>query len=650
MTNWILKLNLGLAVLVALSSSAWTDSRPNVVFFLVDDMGWMDSSVYGSTFYKTPAMERLAKSSVRFTNAYSASPLCSPSRASIMSGQVPARHGMTTAWGHLPIDPDLPEYQKARASSPVLLPNSKRVLELEQYTLAEAFRDNGYRTGFIGKWHLGVDPAYWPDRQGFEFAFHGAPDAGPPWPQGYFSPYGFAAGTVTDGPVGEYITDRATDEALDFIHNDDGRPFFLCLWHWGVHGPWQAKAKLIEYYIQHPDPTGRQKSTIMAAMLQSMDESLGRLLDDLEERGLDKNTIIVFTSDNGGVVKKRVGNPSSPVIDEGKNPQPKPLFMTCKPQVPVTSNAPLRNGKASLFEGGTRVPALIRWPGVTDRGRVDGTPIMGIDYYPTLVEMCGLKMKQPQIIDGVSLVPLLKGGALERDTLFCYFPHSFGKWSPAGAWVRQGNWKLIEVFDPSPYFPAPFELYNLRDDIGETNNLVDQYPERVAAMKKLIQKHFRDTHARTPIPNPGFNGIKPVAASKALNIQGWKASGPGNIQTLENGALEVDARGIYTTQLPRAKGALKVRVRAKIFTPSVGSIFWDGGDEKHFGSDRKVTVRLTADGAWHDVEIDFTAAAPLSRLRIDLGSGQRRRVEIEWIQLYTADGSRLKQWTFRNEQ
>ena len=629
MENWLLKLSFGLAVLMGGTTSesvvAAPLDQPNVLFFLVDDMGWMDSSVYGSRFYKTPAMERLAKSSVRFVNAYSASPLCSPSRASIMSGQYPARHGMTTAWGHKPIEPDLPEYQKARASSPVLLPNSKFVLELEQYTMAEAFHDAGYRTGFIGKWHMGVEPAYWPEHQGFEFTFHGAPDAGP---RSYFSPYKFKAGTVTDGPEGEYLTDRATDEALNYIHNGDDRPFFLCLWHWAVHGPWQAKPELMEYFEKHPDPTGRQKSPLMAAMLQSMDESLGRLLDDLEKTGLDKNTVIIFTSDNGGVVKKNIG----------------------KEKVPATSNFPLRNGKTSVFEGGTRVPALIRWPGVTDRGWVEETSIMGIDYYPTLVEMCGLKMKKSQVIDGVSLVPLLKGGALDRDTLFCYFPHSFGKWTPSGAWVRQGDWKLIEVFDPSPYFPAPFELYNLHDDIGETKNLVEKYPERVAAMKKLIEQHFRDTNARVPVPNPGFNGVKPVAASKAArasqNVQGWVVSGPGGIQALENGTLQVDARGIYTAKLPKSKGALHVRLRAKIFKRAKGSLFWDAGNEKRFGPDRKVLFDLVADGAWHDYEVAFTAAAPLGRLRIDLGSGLKRRSEIEWIKLCTADGSILANWTF----
>jgi arylsulfatase A-like enzyme len=605
--------------------------KMNVIFFLVDDMGWMDSSVYGSQFYKTPAMERLAQSSVRFINAYSASPLCSPSRASIMSGQYPARHGLTTAWGHMPLDPSLPKYQDPKPSSPVLLPNSKRVLELEQYTVAEAFRDAGYRTGFIGKWHMGLNEAYWPEHQGFEFTFHGAPDAGPPT---YFSPYKFKAGTVTDGPVGEYITDRATDEALNYIHNGDARPFFLCLWHWAVHGPWFAKQDRIDYYKQHPDPQGLQKSPLMAAMLESMDESLGRLLDDLEKTGLDKSTIIIFTSDNGGVVKKDIGTE----------------------KVPATCNAPLRNGKASVFEGGTRVPALIRWPGVTDQGRVDETPIMGIDYYPTLLDMCGIRPNPQQIIDGVSLVPLLKGGLLNRDRLFCFFPWTFCSWSPSGAWVRQGDWKLIEVYDPSSYYPDAYELYNLHDDIGETKNLAAQYPERVEAMKAMLRQHYRDTGALLPIPNPAFSGTrpaektseKPSVINSPQDFQGWTESGEGSSLALKDGVLWVDTRGIATIKVPEAQGALKLCIRTKSLGAPNGVVFWREGKQAQFDADHRVPFELK-NGEWSEYEIAFQTAAPLSALRIDLGLKKKEPAQVEWIKLLKADGTPVRQWIFKQK-
>jgi len=479
----------GLIASGAAQTPAQTE-KPNVIFFLVDDLGWSDSSVYGSTFYQTPAMERLAKSGVRFMNAYSASTLCSPSRASIMSGQYPARHGLTSAWGHMPVDRNMPLYQDPKYNRfqnsspfwPVLLPNSKQLLELEQYTLGELFRDNGYRTGFVGKWHMGVEPEYWPDQQGFEFTFKGAPDAGPP---SYFSPYRFRAGNVTDGPEGEFLTDRATKEAFRFIHQEDDRPFFLCLWHWAVHDPFQAKQELIEHYKKNPDPRGIHQSPTMAAMIHSMDESLGELLDELERTGLDKNTILIFTSDNGGVIKKAVKE---------------------EPGIPATSNYPLRNGKASQFEGGTRVPLIIRWPGVADREKVSEEIVTGVDFYPTLLEMCGLKLKQEQILDGISMVPALTGGKLERDAIFHFFPFTFGPWSPAGAWVRQGDWKLIEVFNPTSAFPDSFELYNLKEDLAETTNLAAKHPERVDALKKLLQRHYQETGARMPIPNPDYNG------------------------------------------------------------------------------------------------------------------------------------------------
>jgi arylsulfatase A-like enzyme len=485
----IIKISAGIAASAAVTHAEDAANKPNVIFFLADDMGWADSTVYGSTFYETPAMERLAKSSVRFTQAYSASALCSPSRASIMSGQYPARHGMTSAWGHMPVDPDLPPYQDSihrfQNSSvfwPVRLPSSKQVLDPEQYTLGELFRDNGYRTGFVGKWHMGLAPEYWPEEQGFETTFHGAPDAGP---RSYFSPYLFQSGTVTDGPEGEYLTDRATDEALKFIRQEDSRPFFLCLWHWAVHGPWHAKPELIEYFRQRPDPRNIHRSPTMAAMLKSMDESLSRLLDHLEAAGLDDNTIIVFTSDNGGVVKKGAKG------EEG---------------IPATNNHPLRNGKASQFEGGTRVPLMIRWPGVADQEKVSDEIVTGVDFYPTLLEMCGLKPEQKQVLDGTSLFPALTGGELERDAIFHFFPWSFGAWSPAGAWVRQGDWKLIEVFNPTSAFPDSFELYNLKKDPAETTNLAEVHPERVDAMKKRLQQHYRETGARMPVPKPDYNG------------------------------------------------------------------------------------------------------------------------------------------------
>jgi arylsulfatase A-like enzyme len=253
----------------------------------------------------------------------------------------------------------------------------------------------------------------------------------------------------------------------------------------GAHDPFEAKQELIDYYRQNPDPRGIHRSPTMAAMIHSLDQSLGDLLDELERTGLDENTIIIFTSDNGGVIKKGIEE------DGG---------------VPATNNYPFRNGKASQFEGGTRVPLLIRWPAVIGQGAVSDAIITGVDFYPTLVEMCQLEMKQQQILDGVSIVPALTGSSLEREAIFHFFPFTFGPWSPAGAWVRQGVWKLIEVYNPTSAFPDSFELYNLKEDIAESTNLSARYPERVQSMKKLLQQHYLETNALLPIPNPDYNG------------------------------------------------------------------------------------------------------------------------------------------------
>lgn len=590
--------------------------RPNVIFFLVDDMGWMDSSVYGSTFYRTPAMERLAESSVRFTNAYSAAPLCSPSRASIMSGQVPARHGMTTAAGHQPVRPDEPDYDrvKLRTTPDRIFPESRKFLAPEQYTLAEAFHDAGYRTGFVGKWHMGLAPQYWPEKQGFEFSFHGVPDPGPP---SYFSPYRFRAGTVTDGPAGEYITDRAAKEALDYIHNGDERPFFLCLWHWAVHTPFMAKPDLVEYYRNHPDPQGRQLSPTMAAMLHSMDESLGRLLDDLERTGLDQNTIIVFTSDNGGLDRK-------PVHQDG--------------DVPATSNAPLRKGKASLFEGGSRVPALVRWPGVTDNGSVSDAVISGIDFYPTLLEMCAIPRNPDQVIDGISFVPALRGGPMPDRSLYCFFPHNFSEYSPAGGWIRRGDWKLIEVFYRSDIWPDHYLLYNLKEDRGETVNRAAEFPELTKELAEMLRQHYMTVCDRPPVPNPDFD-------PDTLPVAGWLSQGGGQLSVTGEGLL-VNAPGIETRGVPKEAGRFRLLWEMRMQRNGHGRMYWSDYSERMFRPERKIEFDLQPDGAWHPYEAEFETDGPLYGLRIDPGFG-RTPAEFRRIRLIRADGSEAAEWNFK---
>lgn len=464
---------VALAAISADAAIAPRTARPNLVFILADDLGWRDLGCYGSTFYETPNLDRLAAKGMRFTDAYAACSVCSPTRASILTGKYPARLHLTD-W--LPGRPDRPDQ---RLNRPVILPH----LPLEEVTIAEALKDAGYRTAFIGKWHLG-GPGFYPDQQGFELNIGGCELGHPP---SYFSPYRIP--TLPDGPQGEYLTDRLTGEALKFIEANRDRPFLLYLAHYAVHNPQQAKADLIGKYRAkaaklppasgpefRPEGRGRtrqiQNQPVYAAMVQSLDESVGRVLDKLAELGLEENTIVVFTSDNGGLSTAE-GSP--------------------------TANAPLRAGKGWSYEGGVREPLLIRWPGVTPPGSVCHAPIMSTDYYPTLLEMARLPLRPRQHRDGVSLVPLLQGGTLPERPLFWHYPHYSNQGGgPSGA-IRLGDFKLIEWFED-----MRVELFNLQDDLGEQHDLAARMPEKVAALRQQLHDWRRSVDAQMPTPNPDY--------------------------------------------------------------------------------------------------------------------------------------------------
>jgi arylsulfatase A-like enzyme len=505
---------------------AETADKPNVVLFLVDDMGWMDSGVYGSKYYETPHMDKLAKQSMLFTDAY-AHPLCSPTRASILSGQYPSRHGITTASGHQPARPEgTSRYPKgAPPNKPFLYAASKNYLDPDLITLPKVLAKAGYSTGHFGKWHLGLAPEHWPDKYGFQLAFHAQPSPGPPG-SNYFSPYGVTlnskpssknpGGTITDGPDGEYITDRLTDESIAFIEANKDKPFYLNLWHYGVHGPWGHKAAYTAKFAKKKDPRGEQRNPIMASMLQSVDESLGRVLAKLDELDLTENTIFIFYSDNGGNVHSNVpGDQKIAKIKPGhpRYPQIEDWRKWAGPE-PPTNNAPLREGKARIYEGGQRVPLMVRWPGRIEPDSTSDAVVAAIDLYPTFLDALDLPTPKGHVIDGESILPVLEGkDSIKRKAYFTWFPHLVGAVS-----VRQGEYKLIRRFEPNVKYPDLVELYDLSEDVGEARNLAGKMPKKVKELQALIDGFVKETGALYPKANPNYDlNWKPAAKKPTPN-------------------------------------------------------------------------------------------------------------------------------------
>jgi arylsulfatase A-like enzyme len=441
--------------------------RPNIVLIFIDDMGWRDVGFMGSQYYETPNIDKLAGKGMVFTNAYSNAPNCAPARACLLSGQYGPRHGVYTVGTS----------SRGRSKFRKLVPiENTTVLDSKIVTIAQAIKPAGYVSASIGKWHLGDDPQFGPIGQGFDVNIAGY-SAGHPQ-KGYFVPYNNPE--LPDGPQGEYLTDRLTDEALNFIETNKDRPFFLYLPHYAVHTPLQAKAELIEKYKNKAGSNG-QNNPKYAAMIESADQGVGRILDKLDELELAEDTIVFFFSDNGGV--------------KG-----------------ITSNEPLRGGKGMLYEGGIREPMVVCWPGVVKPGTTSDTPVIGIDLYPTILEMTGAPTPKGKLLDGESIVPILKGQKdLNRKAIFWHFPaYLEGKAEgardpqfrtrPGGA-VRAGDWKLIEYFED-----GALELYNLTDDIAEQNNLAKTMPGKVSELHKLMLAWRKAVNAPVPIElNPDYN-------------------------------------------------------------------------------------------------------------------------------------------------
>lgn len=457
-------------------------SKPNIVFILADDLGWSDTSLFGTTtYYQTPNIERLAQKGMTFPRAYSASPLCSPTRASILTGLSPARHGITSPTCHLPevrlhaeINDRGPSNQKAT------IPKSATRLDTKHRTIAETLREAGYATGHFGKWHLGKAP-YSPLEHGFDLDvphWHGPGPAG-----SYVAPWKFPDFDHDPDIPDEHIEDRMAKEASKFIEEHKDEPFFLNYWMFSVHAPFDAKAELIKKYEKSVNPDDEQRCPTYAAMIESMDDAVGTLMDSLEEAGVADNTIIIFASDNGGNMYNEV---------QGESP---------------TSNRPLRGGKATMYEGGVRGPCIITWPGHVASGTRNNTIVQSMDFYPTILDMLGIEKERKQQFDGISLLPVLGGETIEDRAIFTYFPHQprVPEWLPPSASVHKKNWKLIRIFHGGEKGAHRFKLFDLAKDIGETKDVSREQPEIVKQLNQLIEEHLIESNAVRPLINPMFD-------------------------------------------------------------------------------------------------------------------------------------------------
>ena len=454
---------------------AFAVQRPNLILINVDDLGWKDLGCYGSDVYETPNIDKLARNGLKFTNAYSACAVCSPTRAAIMTGRYPARLGVTD-WirarfqgGKIPKDKKNPSGWGGSKNRKVLCPQNALWMELEEVTIAEKLKEDGYATCHIGKWHLGADDWY-PEKQGFDENYGGCDYGQPP---SYFDPF---KNKRLDGiyglpgkKQGQYLTDRECDEAVMFIKKNRQKKFFLNFANYAVHTPIQAKPSLLDKYktkIQSLDT--KQKNAAYATMVESVDQAVGRIITILKEEGIFDRTLIIFTSDNGGLLG-------------------------------VTNNAPLRSGKGFPYEGGIRVPLIIFWPDFINGGKVIDTPVSSIDFFPTLCSAAGIKNSTDKVVDGLNLLPLIKGeNNIKRQSLFWHFPHYRGKINPYSI-IRNGDWKLIKRYDGKP-----FELFNLKNDLSEKNDLSQDMPEKVKELNEEIMIWLLKTNAKVPRANPDY--------------------------------------------------------------------------------------------------------------------------------------------------
>ena len=648
---------IGLCLVCAVQSA----EKPNIILILADDLGWADTTLYGKTsLYETPNIERLAARGVTFTNAYAASPICSPTRASIMSGQTPARLGFTAPAGHVP---EVRTDAQAQTSGPPhqKSTNVKSVTRLDPSlpTLAQLLKDAGYSTAHFGKWHLGLEP-HSPLELGFDVDiphWHG------PGPKtSYLAPWRYDNPNFKEGEPGEHIEDRMAEEAVAWLKKRDRtKPFYMNYWQFSVHAPFGAKPELIDHYRKKIKRCEAQQSPTYAAMVHSLDDAVGSLLDALDAEGIADETVIVFFSDNGGNIHCGLEETDA----SGEN------YITA-----ITSNHPLRGGKGGIHDGGIRVPAVVVWPGVTQPGSLSNTRIQSTDLYPTILRMLDVERPQAHVIDGVDFTNALKGKAMEREPMFTFVP-SYGntpQWLPPSMAVHYGDWKLIRTFHHGEDGNHDYRLYNLREDIGENNNLAADHPEKVKMMDQLIEDYVAEANVVVPLPNPYFDpakfdpktigvqkgGLKmppvkkaqgkagPVKPAKEVSMLGWTAR---NAEvSAKAGSLKIAATGrqpLLVNSKLQVDGAAEFKLRIRIQANGTARLQWRTEDQKTFPPTGQSKSFAVAGGDWQELTVPLAVEGTLVHVRFFLPA-QRQPMDIDWIEIGLADANAQdrKRWDF----
>lgn len=590
-----------------------SNAKTNVVFILADDLGWKDLTCYGSDFYETPNLDAFAESGLLFSNAYAASPLCSPTRASILTGQEPGRLHFTTPSGHVAevvLNPK--ETFTAAPYDKVATPQTRTRLPNEYLTFAEVLKQNGYKTAFMGKWHLGRAP-YIPENQGFDVVIGGREHPGPPGPGHFFAPWNCENLPLV--PSGTHISDVLTDEAIKYMTANKANPFLLCLWYYDVHAPFQAKNDIKQKYEEKLNKKHVQRCSTMGAMIETMDTNIGRVLQSIKDLKLEDETIVIFTSDNGG---NMYDGP------DGTTP---------------TNNYPLRSGKGSNYEGGVRIPLIVRVPGLTKAGSKSKVVTSTVDHYATILELLNIPFPDTLLTDGVSYVRALNNEKYIREPIYSTFCHNvLATGNRANISMRYGKWRLYKFYYDGSNGEHRYELYNLDKDISETQNLVSKMPQKAQEMIALLDAHAKEANILLPQKNLAYDGR---SADAWFGSDNAKISVSNKVMTLVSNGTMPFIETIYNPNVSNDTFKLEFELKSK--STGDGEIAWKVGAEKDYTVLNRTSFKSMHDGKWHHYAIEMPISAMLKSIRIKPSSGEGE-MALKNIKLVTKDGYFIYSW------